>query len=168
MSNFALPDDTLRALSRRDAPALAEQSARGVGYVVDVQHIYRAPVVDEDARSREERAMAEETGRYQVKEDVTEELPDGRVIQVAAGGTELPLGEARRLGLLKDRQAAGPSETKLATERANEQAAEAMRQNTQNPKAEAPSVVRERAEREATQRAAKASQAAEERAAKDA
>lgn len=49
---------------------------------------------------------------YRVAEDVTETLPDGRTIQVAAAGTEVPIAEARRLGLVKDQQEAGPSETK--------------------------------------------------------
>lgn len=51
---------------------------------------------------------------YRVEEDVTETLPDGRTIQVAAKGTDLPLTEARRLGLVKDDQETGPSETKTA------------------------------------------------------
>lgn len=49
---------------------------------------------------------------YRVTEDVTETLADGRTIQVAAKGTEVPIAEARRLGLVKDAQEAGPSETK--------------------------------------------------------
>lgn len=49
---------------------------------------------------------------YRVTEDVTETLADGRTIQVAAKGTEVPVAEARRLGLVKDKQDAGPSETK--------------------------------------------------------
>lgn len=49
---------------------------------------------------------------YLVQEDVTETLPDGRTIQVAAKGTAIPLTEARRLGLVKDEQQAAPSETK--------------------------------------------------------
>lgn len=49
---------------------------------------------------------------YRVEEDVTETLPDGRTIQVATKGTDLPVAEARRLGLVKDDQTSGPSETK--------------------------------------------------------
>lgn len=49
---------------------------------------------------------------YRVPEDVTETLADGRTIQVAAKGTEIPVAEARRLGLVKDAQEARPSETK--------------------------------------------------------
>lgn len=50
---------------------------------------------------------------YHVAEDVIETLPDGRTIQIAAAGTDIPLVEARRLGLVKDEQSAGPTETKV-------------------------------------------------------
>lgn len=49
---------------------------------------------------------------YRVTDDVIETLADGRTIQIAAKGTEIPVAEARRLGLVKDAQDAGPSETK--------------------------------------------------------
>lgn len=51
---------------------------------------------------------------YRVEEDVTETQPDGRLIQVAAKGTEIPMAEARRLGLVKDDKESGPKETKTA------------------------------------------------------
>lgn len=49
---------------------------------------------------------------FRVENDVTEEQPDGRLIQVAAAGTEVPMAEARRLGLVKDTKETGPTETK--------------------------------------------------------
>jgi hypothetical protein len=49
---------------------------------------------------------------HRVEQDVTETLPDGRTIQVAAAGTELPLEEAKRLGLVKEPEPQGPAETK--------------------------------------------------------
>lgn len=61
-------------------------------------------------RRRPDRSLAVET--YKVTEDVTETLEDGRTIQVAAKGTEVPIAEARRLGLVKDAQETGPQETK--------------------------------------------------------
>lgn len=158
MADFALPDDTLRALLRRDHAALAAQSAAGQGYVinaVNVQHLYHAPAVPLDVRTNEVRAMPTNEP-YVPENDVTETLPDGRVVQLAAKGVPIPQAEARRLGLLKDRQQSGPQETKsqedlnrlaaeqsaeiralrdelarLSDQRANEQAAEAMRQNTE-------------------------------------
>jgi hypothetical protein len=52
---------------------------------------------------------------YRVEDDVIETLPDGRTIQVAAKGTEIPIGEARKLGLIKDTVSTGPSEVKEPT-----------------------------------------------------
>lgn len=49
---------------------------------------------------------------YRVTDDVIETLADGRTIQIAAKGTEMPIAQARQLGLVKDAQDAGPSETK--------------------------------------------------------
>lgn len=71
-----------------------------------------------------------EHGIYRVPEEVLQTLPDGRTIQLAAAGTEMPLAEARRLGLVKDEQTVGPSETKAgpgqvsATDSATKLAAE--------------------------------------------
>lgn len=53
---------------------------------------------------------------FRVEADVTETLPDGRTIQVAAAGTEVPIAEARRLGLIKDEKQTGPAETKKPKE----------------------------------------------------
>lgn len=49
---------------------------------------------------------------FRVEEDVIETGPDGRQTQVAAKGTEVPMAEARRLGLVKDTKETGPAETK--------------------------------------------------------
>lgn len=86
--------------------------------------------------------MPEET--YTPEHDVTKELPDGRTIQVAAKGVPVSMARARELGLVKDAQQAGPSETKAdaETERVNAQAAAAEQENTGNPDADAPSVER--------------------------
>lgn len=51
---------------------------------------------------------------YTAQEDITETLEDGRTIQIAVKGGQMPMSEARRLGLVKDSQHAGPSETKEA------------------------------------------------------
>lgn len=51
-------------------------------------------------------------GFYTVPEDVTEKLADGRVIVVAHKGAQIPMAEARRLGLVKDSAPAGPAEVK--------------------------------------------------------
>lgn len=53
-------------------------------------------------------------GVYVPEEDVTETLPDGRTVQVAVKGAEMPMAEAVRLGLVKAPAPAGPSETKEA------------------------------------------------------
>ena len=50
---------------------------------------------------------------YTAEEDITETLPDGRQIQVATNGTEMPLSEAVRLGLVKVDVTATPQETKV-------------------------------------------------------
>ena len=52
-------------------------------------------------------------GMWTAEEDVIETLPDGRTIQVATKGTEMPMADAVRLGLVKDGAAARPSETKV-------------------------------------------------------
>ncbi len=106
------------------------------------------------------------TGRYRVNEDVTETLPDGRVIQVAVKGSEMTMAEASRLGLVKNEHFAGPSEVKAEMDRVNAQAASAVAQTTGNKDAEAPSVTREKAERAAAERAASSSQESEQAQAK--
>jgi hypothetical protein len=49
---------------------------------------------------------------YEVQEEVTETQADGRIFVLAGKGARIPMREARRLGLVKDAQTAGPSETK--------------------------------------------------------
>jgi hypothetical protein len=61
-----------------------------------------------------ERAPRPGPGVYVPEEDVTETLPDGRTVQVAVKGAEMPMTEAVRLGLVKTAPAPGPSETKEA------------------------------------------------------
>jgi len=61
-----------------------------------------------------ERAPRPGPGVYVPEEDVTETLPDGRTIQVATKGAEMPMAEAVRLGLVKTPALVGPSETKEA------------------------------------------------------
>ena len=53
-------------------------------------------------------------GVYVAPEDVTEELPDGRIIQIAVKGQEYPMAEAIKAGLVKERKAQGPTESKPA------------------------------------------------------
>lgn len=53
-------------------------------------------------------------GVWVAEEDVTETLPDGRQIQVAVKGQEMPLSEAEKLGLVKSTPPPGPAETKEA------------------------------------------------------
>lgn len=60
------------------------------------------------------RAEARNTEMYTAEEDVTEELPDGRLIQVAVKGAQMPMREAVKLGLVKPKKEQGPSETKPA------------------------------------------------------
>jgi hypothetical protein len=52
-------------------------------------------------------------GTYQVQEDVTETLPDGRVILVARKGTVIPMAVAIKHGLVKIEAPVGPSESKI-------------------------------------------------------
>lgn len=49
---------------------------------------------------------------FEVKEEVTEKQPDGRIFLVVAKGARIPMREARWLGLVKDSQKSGPAETK--------------------------------------------------------
>jgi hypothetical protein len=164
MSDFALPDDTLRALLTHDKAALAEQSAAGRGYVLtvtDVQRTYTAPVVALDG----DMVMARQddpNAPYIPEDDITETLPDGRVIQVAAKGTPVPHPRAVQLGLIKPTKASGPTEVKnqAALERViadqeaarvNAQAAQAMQENTGDPEAVAPSVAQTEAEQAAAE-----------------
>lgn len=51
---------------------------------------------------------------YEVKEDVYNELPDGRLEQVAGAGARMSIEQAEKLGLTKSqiKHVAGPSETK--------------------------------------------------------
>lgn len=51
---------------------------------------------------------------YVVPDDVTETQPDGRVVQVAAKGSALPLVQAQALGLVKVTQSVRPTESKEA------------------------------------------------------
>lgn len=51
-------------------------------------------------------------GTWTAEEDVTETLPDGRTIQVATKGAEIPMAEAEKLGLVKAAPPPGPAETK--------------------------------------------------------
>lgn len=140
MSGFSLTDQTFVALLRGDKQALAQDP---VGYVVTP-----APPLAGVA------AMANAPqGRYRVEEDVIETTSDGRTIQIAVKGTEMTMAEAVRLGLVKTEQQQGPSEVKLAIDQANEQAAQAMQENTGDANAEAPSVAREQARQEADQAA---------------
>lgn len=180
MSDFALPDDTLRSLLTRDKQQLAEQAAAGRGYVLNVQKVYVPPVALLGVPSNEgvsAMARIDTTANepYIPEEDVTETQPDGRVIQVAAKGVPISYARAVQLGLVKPTKNAGPSEVKTqadldqlltekdaeivalrqqladrATEQVNAQAAQAMQENTGDPKAQAPSV----AEAEAAQAAA--------------
>lgn len=156
MSDFALPDDTLRALIQRDRAGLAEQSAVGRGYVVNalnVQHSY-TPLAVPLAVSSEVSIMANSQANepFVPSEDVTETLPDGRVIQVAAKGVAIPHAEAVRRGLVKGPNT-GPSELKQQEDAVNAQAAQAMRENTGDKNAQAPSVARAEAEQQAVQAA---------------
>jgi hypothetical protein len=48
------------------------------------------------------------------EEDVVQELPDGRQIQLAVKGAEIPLAKAIELGLVKESKQQGPKETKPA------------------------------------------------------
>lgn len=50
------------------------------------------------------------------EDDIIQTLPDGRTIQLAAKGVEIPLAVARTMGLVKD-GASGPSEFKDSSER---------------------------------------------------
>lgn len=178
MSDFALPDDTFRTLLTRDKAALAEQSAAGWGYVLtvtDVQRTYTAPVVALDG----DMVMArheDPNAPYIPEEDITETLPDGRVIQVAAKGTPVPYPRAVQLGLIKPTKASGPTEIKnqAALERViadqeaeinvlrqqlidqeaarvNAQAAQAMQENIGDSEAVAPSVAQAEAEQAAAE-----------------
>jgi hypothetical protein len=54
-------------------------------------------------------------GTYTPEEDVTQELPDGRQIQVAVKGTPIPYEKAVEAGLVKEAKAQGPAETKVKT-----------------------------------------------------
>lgn len=72
-------------------------------------------------------------GVYVPEEDVTETLPDGRTIQVAAKGAEMPLAEAERLGLVKAPAPVGPAETKVV-EPAETKAAEEAVVEEEEPK----------------------------------
>lgn len=49
---------------------------------------------------------------YVPENDVFEQLPDGRVVQVAFKGGAMSRGEAERLGLIKAEQPVRPSEVK--------------------------------------------------------
>lgn len=51
-------------------------------------------------------------GFYTPEEDVTREQADGTQVQVAVKGVPVPMATARALGLVKDQQQVGPSETK--------------------------------------------------------
>jgi hypothetical protein len=48
-------------------------------------------------------------------DDINEKLEDGRIIQLYAGGTEIPMAVAVRLGFVKGAAKTGPSETKVFT-----------------------------------------------------
>lgn len=52
-------------------------------------------------------------GYYTATKDIIETLPDGREIQVAVKGNQIPMAEAQRLGLVKGKADAGPTETKV-------------------------------------------------------
>ncbi len=53
---------------------------------------------------------------YTAEEDIIETLEDGRTIQVAVKGAQIPMSEALRLGLVKEQKQQGPSETKTAAQ----------------------------------------------------
>lgn len=57
-----------------------------------------------------------EQDTYTPPVDVTETLPNGQVKVIARAGVPIPLAEARRLGLVKDRKHRGPAEHKAAGE----------------------------------------------------
>lgn len=49
------------------------------------------------------------------EDDITQRQPDGTSILLAAKGVPVPMAEARKRGLVKDRQTTGPTETKAET-----------------------------------------------------
>lgn len=51
---------------------------------------------------------------YIPDQDVTQVLPDGRTIIIAPAGVPVPEARAKELGLIKDPQPQGPTETKDA------------------------------------------------------
>ena len=55
-------------------------------------------------------------GFFIAEDDITQTLADGRTIQLAAKGVEIPVAVARSMGLIKDGES-GPSEFKSAAER---------------------------------------------------
>lgn len=119
MSDVALPDATLRALLRRDRAALADQSAAGQGYVLNVanvQRMYEPPAtllaVPTEGAPIMAKAHTDPNDPYIPDEDVTETLADGRVVQIAAKGVPVPYAEAVRRGLIKPAKSTGPSEVK--------------------------------------------------------
>lgn len=50
---------------------------------------------------------------YTAEEDITETLPDGRQVQVAVKGAQMPMADAVRLGLVKVNAQPAPAETKV-------------------------------------------------------
>ena len=53
-------------------------------------------------------------GTWTAEDDIVETLPDGRQVQVAAKGAEMPMQDAVRLGLVKVSAQPAPQETKVA------------------------------------------------------
>lgn len=183
MSDFALPDDMMRALLRKDQTALAEQAVTGQGYALNVQKVYVPPatllgVPSNEGVSAMARTDPNANEPYIPEADVTETQSDGRVTLVAPKDVPIPHSRAVALGLVKPTKSAGPSEVKspaaleqaladkdteiaalrqqLAqqeTERVNAQAAQAMQGNTGDPNAQAPSVARAEAEQATAQEA---------------
>lgn len=71
---------------------------------------------------------------YTAEEDIVETLPDGRQVQVAVKGTEMPMADAVRLGLVKVSAAPAPAETKVAAPAETKAKAEAAEDEAQAPK----------------------------------
>lgn len=67
-------------------------------------------------------------GMFTAERDITETLPDGRTIQVATKGGQMPMSEARRLGLVKSSEKPQPAENKALA--ANGQPAEETKTTT--------------------------------------
>jgi hypothetical protein len=74
---------------------------------------------------------------WTAEEDVTETLPDGRQIQVAVKGAEMPMADAVRLGLVKVSAQPAPSEAKVV-EPSEKKAAAAEKAEEESKPAAAP------------------------------